>query len=112
MDTLRRIVAENNKQRYALSEEPASSPGPGDASTSTVLWIRANQGHSLAVEELELVRIQDASECPVVVHGTFSRHWEAIRKFCTLQGVSCRAWELTRTGSCPCGVQARKASRS
>ena len=83
VDTLRRIVAENNKQRYALSEEPAATSAgleAADGPTGTVLWIRANQGHSLAVDDLELVRIQDASECPVVVHGTFSRHWEAIRE--------------------------------
>lgn len=99
---LRRIVAENNKQRYALSEEPASSTstGLGDASTGTVLWIRANQGHSLAVDDLELVRIQDTSECPVVVHGTFSRHWDAIRESWTLRcdrNVDC---ELTRESCC------------
>lgn len=68
------MVAENAKQRFALKEEPDPSSG------EPVLWIRANQGHSVAVEDLELVRIGDPDEIPYVVHGTFTRHWESIRK--------------------------------
>lgn len=73
LPTLQRIVAENAKQRFALQEEMDPTTG------MNVLWIRANQGHSLAVEDLELVKVARADEIPVVVHGTFSRHWDNIR---------------------------------
>jgi 2'-phosphotransferase len=74
--TLQRIVAENSKQRYAIREEP--NP---EEPEEKVLWIRANQGHTLEVQDLELTRIEKAEDCPVVVHGTFTRHWEAIRAY-------------------------------
>lgn len=77
MPTLQRLVAENNKQRYALREE-ADPEKPEE----TVLWIRANQGHTLEVQDLELTKIEKAEDCPVVVHGSFTKHWESIRE-CT-----------------------------
>ena len=75
LPTLQRIVAENAKQRFALKEETDAATG------ESILWIRANQGHSVAVEDLELVRIQSADEVPCVVHGTFMRHWDSIREY-------------------------------
>lgn len=75
IDTLKRLVAENAKQRYALTEEP----DPSDPEKH-ILWIRANQGHSLAVEDLEMHRIESPDECPIVVHGTFKRFWPIIQK--------------------------------
>jgi 2'-phosphotransferase len=77
--TLQRIVAENNKQRYAIRGE--SNP---EKPEENVLWIRANQGHTLEVQDLELTRIERAEDCPVVVHGTFARHWEAIRAYLSM----------------------------
>lgn len=44
LDGLKAIVADNAKQRFALQEEDG------------VLWIRANQGHSLAVSLSDLSR--------------------------------------------------------
>ena len=56
------IVAEDSKQRYAISEDG--------------LRIRANQGHSIAVDVgLEEVRPPD-----VLFHGTASRFADAIRR--------------------------------
>ena len=75
IDTLKRLVAENAKQRYALTEEP----DPANPEKH-ILWIRANQGHSLAVEDLEMHRIESPDECPIVVHGTFKRFWPIIQK--------------------------------
>lgn len=67
-------MSENAKQRFALREETDPSSG------ESVLWIRANQGHSVTVEDLELSKIENADEVPIVVHGTFMRHWESIRE--------------------------------
>jgi putative RNA 2'-phosphotransferase len=60
--TLDEIVAEDSKQRYAVSEDG--------------LRIRANQGHSITVDVgLEELRPPDA-----LFHGTASRFAEAIRR--------------------------------
>jgi len=64
---IERVVRNNNKQRFALLD------GPGG-------WrICANQGHTVEVEDLELEAITDAAQLPVAVHGTYLRHWGAIR---------------------------------
>ncbi|KAI8847021.1 phosphotransferase KptA/Tpt1 [Chytridium lagenaria] len=56
-DDIQQVVDTNDKQRFKLIEEDGE-------------WIiKANQGHSLEVE-VELDEIKDASEIPVVVHGT------------------------------------------
>lgn len=62
-----RVVANDNKQRYSIKEE------------NGIKYIRANQGHSIPVEDLELSLIEDASQFPIVVHGTFKKHWPKIR---------------------------------
>ncbi|GAA5870646.1 hypothetical protein JCM3774_001713 [Rhodotorula dairenensis] len=72
METLERIVRDNAKQRFTLQAEPT---GPGGADE---LWIRANQGHSVKVEALELKPVERAEEVPVMVHGTYFRLWPAI----------------------------------
>lgn len=90
LPTLKRLVAENEKQRYALKED--TDPLTGE---ENVLFIRANQGHSLkGVEELELERINDPTECPVVVHGTFARHWDSISEFGLLISTHCLSVHL------------------
>jgi 2'-phosphotransferase len=64
------IVAEDNKQRFALEQ-----------SDDGEWWIRANQGHTvqgLNDDEL-LTRIVDPDEIPVVVHGTYHAAWPLIR---------------------------------
>lgn len=86
LDGLQAIVRDNAKQRFALKEE---LDGQGKA----VLWIKANQGHSVAVsaalvhlsevdgqqvEDLDLVPITSPEEAPVVVHGTYERFWPLI----------------------------------
>lgn len=43
MDTLERIVRDNAKQRFTMRPEPTGLNGEDE------LWIRANQGHSVAV---------------------------------------------------------------
>ncbi|KAG2460437.1 TRPT1 phosphotransferase, partial [Polypterus senegalus] len=71
IEDLQRVVETNDKQRYAMCPHPDSGR----------LQIRANQGHSIPVEDLELTPIHTSSEdVPVTaVHGTYLRNWNAIR---------------------------------
>ncbi|KAK4056780.1 tRNA 2'-phosphotransferase [Microbotryomycetes sp. JL221] len=74
MITLERIVKDNAKQRFTMRPEPTGPDG------SEQLWIRANQGHSVKVESLELKQIENASDVPVMVHGTSYKLWPKICK--------------------------------
>jgi 2'-phosphotransferase len=65
---IQRTVTSNNKQRFMLKED--SNKG---------LLIRANQGHSIPVADLDLTPITDASSCRTVVHGTYKANWESIK---------------------------------
>ena len=62
METLERIVRENNKQRYSFNEDKTK--------------IRANQGHSIPVE----VGMQTLVPPDKLYHGTASRFLDAIKK--------------------------------
>nr|XP_020141999.1 tRNA 2'-phosphotransferase 1 isoform X2 [Microcebus murinus] len=76
-EDVQRVVDTNGKQRFALQ--------PGDPSTGPL--IRANQGHSLQVPELELIPLETPQALPLMlVHGTFWKHWPSI----LLRGLSCR----------------------
>lgn len=61
-ETLERIVRENNKKRYTISEDGQR--------------IRANQGHSLAVQ----LDLQQMTPPPVLYHGTVRRFLDSIQK--------------------------------
>jgi putative RNA 2'-phosphotransferase len=60
--TLRRAVAENDKQRFALSGDGA--------------MIRASQGHSVQVE----LGLEPVEPPPVLFHGTATRFLDSIRR--------------------------------
>ncbi|XP_005384695.1 PREDICTED: tRNA 2'-phosphotransferase 1 isoform X2 [Chinchilla lanigera] len=76
-EDVQRVVDTNEKQRFTLR--------PGDSSTGPL--IRANQGHSLKVPDLELVPLETPQALPqVLVHGTFWKHWPSI----LLKGLSCQ----------------------
>lgn len=62
---IKRVVENNDKQRFTLRLNEG------------VLEIRANQGHSVAVRNLELIPI-NAIEVPVVIHGTYVKFWSQI----------------------------------
>ncbi|KAM5248468.1 tRNA 2'-phosphotransferase 1 [Ctenodactylus gundi] len=77
MEDVQRVVDTNEKQRFTLK--------PGNPSTGPL--IRANQGHSLKVPELELMPLETPQALPsVLVHGTFWKHWPSI----LLEGLSCQ----------------------
>jgi len=65
LDDVLRVVAENDKQRFALQEGKWADTAGGEE-----LLIRANQGHSVKVEQLELERINRPED--LVRHGRFS----------------------------------------
>ncbi|XP_054426945.1 tRNA 2'-phosphotransferase 1 isoform X1 [Pteronotus mesoamericanus] len=76
-EDVQRVVDTNAKQRFTLQ--------PGDPGTGPL--IRANQGHSLQVPELELMPLETPQDLPQkLVHGTFWKHWPSI----LLKGLSCR----------------------
>lgn len=95
---LERLVKDNAKQRFQLVFEPsiatasrisaATSASAASASATPTVgaasdakgtwWIRANQGHTLPVDDLELTEITDPSQLPVAVHGTTRKTWESI----------------------------------
>ena len=62
MDTLERIVRENNKQRYSFNEDHTK--------------IRANQGHSLSVD----VELREETPPQYLYHGTATRFFPAIQR--------------------------------
>ncbi|CAG8711975.1 14186_t:CDS:2, partial [Acaulospora morrowiae] len=70
---IRSIVDNNDKQRFTLIQETQEDGMP-------VWLIRANQGHSMEVKELELEKITDPAQIPEVIHGTYLRHWKNISK--------------------------------
>lgn len=74
INDITRVVDTNDKKRYFM--EPDSETGR--------LKIRANQGHTMQVADLELTCITNAADFPVVVHGTYIKNWQSIKK----QGLS------------------------
>ncbi|KAJ1660006.1 tRNA 2'-phosphotransferase [Dispira simplex] len=81
-DVLRHLVDNDAKQRYLLIQE-AAAPEPQTTTETSPRWlIRANQGHSIAVDSQALLtRITDPVDLPeVVVHGTYENHWPTIKR--------------------------------
>lgn len=68
-EDIKHIVKTNDKQRFSLV-----------ADDNGRLKIRANQGHSVEVDGLELTPITDPSEAPEVIHGTYLKSWDIIKK--------------------------------
>lgn len=66
LEDVRRVVANCPKQRFSLLEGPP-------------LQIRANQGHSIQIVDLDLTPITSHTENPTVVHGTYYRAWDSIK---------------------------------
>ncbi|KAK9464519.1 KptA family-domain-containing protein [Lipomyces arxii] len=72
-----RVVENNSKSRFELEYRGDTT----DESQSAVKtdpqgwWIKANQGHSIEVENLALEQIVDSDKCPVAVHGTYISSW-------------------------------------
>lgn len=76
LEDVERVVANNDKQRFKLRSNPDNGR----------LQIRANQGHSVQVADLELRAVlPGAPDCPPEgIHGSYLKHWPSIRS----QGLS------------------------
>ncbi|CAG8570111.1 14719_t:CDS:2, partial [Cetraspora pellucida] len=70
-DDIEFVVDNNDKKRFTLTQETY------DGVSSW--WIRANQGHSIELEE-----ITDPLQFPEIIHGTYLRNWKNIES----QGLS------------------------
>ncbi|XP_053487031.1 tRNA 2'-phosphotransferase 1 [Ictalurus furcatus] len=70
-EDVERVVAMDDKQRFKLQVHPENGR----------LQIRANQGHTVQVQDLELTAVVlDAPDCPQeAVHGSYMKHWPSIR---------------------------------
>lgn len=69
LENLKKIEADCEKQRFKIIEEDG------------VYYMRANQGHSMPginAEDL-LTRVEDPSEVPNCIHGTYLKYWDPIR---------------------------------
>lgn len=79
---IRKVVADNSKQRFSLKPNPALKSPLDPLSEEPSDWvIRANQGHSIAVESAALLVpiTLEANNAPeVVVHGTYFAFYQAI----------------------------------
>lgn len=71
LEDVERVVANCDKQRFKLRTLPEDGR----------VQIRANQGHTVQVPQLELRAIKfDDPDCPRdAVHGTYLQHWPSIR---------------------------------
>jgi len=70
LENLQKIEADCEKQRFKIIEEDG------------VYYMRANQGHSMPginAEDL-LTRVEDPSEVPICIHGTYQKYWDPIRE--------------------------------
>ncbi|KRX10827.1 hypothetical protein PPERSA_00997 [Pseudocohnilembus persalinus] len=70
------VVENNDKKRFQIIDRVDEEKGYKGK------YIRATQGHSIKTvnDEDLLEQVNDASKFPVVVHGTYKKFWEQIRK--------------------------------
>ncbi|XP_052270006.1 uncharacterized protein LOC127871281 isoform X5 [Dreissena polymorpha] len=69
-EDVKRVVDSNDKQRFAL--QPHRESGR--------LMIRANQGHTMQVDDLDLKPLLSPDNVPCAIHGTYYESWEAIKR--------------------------------
>lgn len=79
---IRTAVEDNEKQRFSMKPNPALPTPPNPSSEDPSDWvIRANQGHSIAIESEALLKpiTLEANNVPeTVVHGTYFGTWQSI----------------------------------
>lgn len=79
---IRTAVTDNAKQRFSMKPNPALETPPLPSSEDPADWvIRANQGHSIAMDSAALltpITLATGNVPEVVVHGTFFAFYAAI----------------------------------
>ncbi|UJR25689.1 hypothetical protein I4U23_007040 [Adineta vaga] len=61
-------VEQNEKKRFGLKIDELTGKE----------MIRAHQGHSIEEANIDMREITDPKEFPIVLHGTYTRHWSSI----------------------------------
>ncbi|TVY38069.1 tRNA 2'-phosphotransferase [Lachnellula subtilissima] len=76
------VVSDNEKQRFSMKPNPALESPPDPKSEDPSDWvIRANQGHSIAIESAALlvpITLEAGNVPEIVVHGTYFAFYQAI----------------------------------
>ncbi len=79
---IRAVVDDNAKQRFSMKPNPALPTPPSLKSENPSDWIiRANQGHSIAIESSSLltpITLESGNIPDVVVHGTYYAFYQPI----------------------------------
>jgi len=79
---IKQAVADNDKQRFSMKANPLLSTPPSHSSEDPSDWvIRANQGHSIAVDSSALlvpITIEAGNIPEIVVHGTYYAFYQQI----------------------------------
>lgn len=69
LDDVKRVVANDQKRRFTLDLLPNGK-----------IRIKANQGHSMTNVQMVMRKIDDPSEIPIAIHGTYFRFWKKIKE--------------------------------
>ena len=81
-EDIQTAVTDNAKQRFSMKANPKLTTPPSPTSTDPSDWvIRANQGHSIAVDSashLSPINIDAGNVPEVVIHGTYFAFWQSI----------------------------------
>ncbi|KAF8864111.1 Tpt1/KptA family RNA 2'-phosphotransferase [Acephala macrosclerotiorum] len=81
-DDVKTAVADNAKQRFSMKPNPALKSPPDPNSEEPSDWvIRANQGHSIAVDSAALllpITLEAGNIPDIVVHGTYYAFYQSI----------------------------------
>lgn len=68
IDDVHECVEKNEKKRFGLKTDE----------TTGKEMIRAHQGHSIRDLDIDMREITDPKEFPIVLHGTYTKHWSSI----------------------------------
>ncbi|PQE16074.1 hypothetical protein CJF32_00004966 [Rutstroemia sp. NJR-2017a WRK4] len=81
-EDIRTAVNDNAKQRFSMKPNPSLSTPPSPSSENPSDWvIRANQGHSIAIDSAALlvpITLEAGNVPETVVHGTYFAFYDAI----------------------------------
>jgi 2'-phosphotransferase len=82
LEAIERVVQSNDKQRFKLEQRPRHIYSGGTDDGTTILCIRANQGHSIKTIDPYLLLTKLSSDelkaLPCIVHGTYYEPWKLI----------------------------------
>lgn len=70
------VIENNDKKRFELD------------TTTQPARVRAAQGHSIELEDLEMTRVHNSSQAPLAIHVTSDDGWLAIQKSGELRSMS------------------------